>query len=88
MAKTQKELKKMEEILIMRLEQPTDLCAPMVIVPKKDNVRICVDLTKLNESILCERHQMLLVEYTLGQFAGVKIFTKLDANSGFWQVPL
>ena len=28
------------------------------------------------------------VEYKLGQLAGARIFSKLDANSGFWQVPL
>ena len=28
------------------------------------------------------------VDYTLGQLAGAKVFTKLDANSGFWQIPL
>ena len=28
------------------------------------------------------------VEYTLGQLSDARIFSKLDANSGFWQVPL
>ena len=28
------------------------------------------------------------VEYTLGQLSDAIIFSKLDANSGFWQVPL
>ena len=28
------------------------------------------------------------VEYTLGQLSDATIFSKLDANSGFWQVPL
>ena len=60
----------------------------MVVVPKKDDVRICVDLTKLNESVRRERHEMPSVEYTLGQLSDARIFSKLDANSGFWQVPL
>ena len=58
------------------------------VVPKKDDVRICVDLTKLNESVRRERHEMPSVEYTLGQLSDARIFSKLDANSGFWQVPL
>ena len=38
--------------VIARVEQPTDWCAGMVVVPKaKGKVRICVDLTKLNESV-------------------------------------
>ena len=28
------------------------------------------------------------VDYTMGQLAEAKVFTKLDANSGFWQIPL
>ena len=58
-------------------------------VPKQNgNVRICVDLTKLNESVCQERHILPSVEQTLGQIGGAKIFSKLDANSGFWQVEL
>ena len=72
----------------MRVEQPTDWCAPMVVVPEKDDVRICVDLTKLNESVRRQRHEMPSVEYTLGQLSDARIFSKLDANYGFWQVPL
>ena len=74
--------------VIVRVEQPTDWCAPMVVVPKKDDVRICVDLTKLNESVRRQRHEMPSVEYTMGQLSDARIFSKLDANSGFWQVPL
>lgn len=28
------------------------------------------------------------VDDTLAQLAGAKVFSKLDANSGFWQIPL
>ena len=88
-ASSKKELRRMEDAgVIVRVEQPTDWCAPMVVVPKKDDVRICVDLTKLNESVRLERHEMPSVEYTLGQLSDARIFSKLDANSGFWQVPL
>ena len=31
---------------------------------------------------------MPAVEQILAQIAGAKVFTKLDANSGFWQIPL
>ena len=74
--------------VIARVEQPTDWWAPMVVVPKKDDVRMCVDLTKLNESVRRERHEMHSVEYTLGQLSDARIFSKLDANSAFWQVLL
>ena len=88
--KVKAELEWMEKMgVISRVEEPTDWCAAMVVVPKADNkVRICVDLTKLSESVQRERHLLPSVEQTLGQLAGAKIFTKLDANSGFWQIPL
>ena len=55
---------------------------------QKQKVRICVDLTKLNESVQREKHDLPSVDQTLGRLAGAKVFTKLDANSGFWQIPL
>ena len=84
------ELERMEQMgVIGKVEQSTEWCVGMVVVPKANGrVRICVDLTKLNESVQRERHLLPAVDQTLAQLAGAKIFTKLDANSGFWQVPL
>ena len=89
MGKVRAELERMERLgVISKVEGPTERCARMVVVPKPDgNVRICVDLTKLNESVCRERH-LPAVEQTLAQLAGAQVFTKLDANSGFWQIPL
>ena len=42
----------------------------------------------MNESVRREKHDLLYVDQTLGRLAGAKVFTKLDANSGFWQIPL
>ena len=61
----------------------------MVAIPKKNGaVRICVDLQKLNKSVLREVHPLPRVDETLGLLAGATVFSKLDANSGFWQIPL
>ncbi|XP_048585791.1 uncharacterized protein K02A2.6-like [Nematostella vectensis] len=61
----------------------------MVVVPKSnDQVRICVDLTRLNDSVKRERHILPSVDETLAQLGGAKVFSKLDANSGFHQIPL
>ena len=74
---------------ISRVNQPTERCAGMVVVPKAcGKVCICIDLTKLNESVQRERHPLPVVEQTLAQLAGAKLFSKLDAHSGFWQIPL
>ncbi len=68
---------------------PTECCAGMVIVKKPSRkIRVCVDLKPLNESVLREEHPLPKVDTTLAQLVGATIFTKLDTNSGFWQVPL
>ena len=35
-----------------------------------------------------ERHILPAVDQTLARVAGATVFSKLDANSGFWQIPL
>ena len=62
----------------------------MVAVPKaiSDQIRICVDLTKLNESVMREKHPLPTVGESLSKPAGWRYFSKLDANSGFWQINL
>lgn len=73
------ELHRMEQQgVISKVEEPTEWCAPMVAVPKRmgRGVRICSDLTELNKSVLRERHPLPLVENTLGQLAGAKVFSK------------
>ena len=84
------ELKHMEKVgVISKVSAPTEWCAGMVVVPKKNGeVRICVDLKPLNKSLLHETYPLPKVDDILAQLTGAKIFTKLDANSGFWQVPL
>ena len=98
-----RELRMMEHIqVIRRVDTPTDWCAGMVVVAKHrvdastvegeekgtHEVRICFDLTKLNESVMREKHDLPSVDQTLCRLTGAKVFTKLDANSGFWQIPL
>ena len=61
----------------------------MVVVPKKSgDVQICVDLKPLNESVLRETYPLPGVDETLAQLTGATMMSKLDANSGFWQIPL
>ena len=88
--KVEEELNRMESIgVISRVDEPTPWCAGMVVVPKKDGkISICVDLKPLNENVLREVHPLLKVDETLAQLSGAKVFSKLDANSGFWQIPL
>ena len=46
------------------------------------------NLKPLNKSVLREVYPLPKVDETLAQLAGARIFSKLDVNSGFWQIPL
>ena len=62
---------------------------PLLLRQKKDNsVRISVDFRQLNESVLREVHPLPKVKDNLAQLHGAEIFSKVDANCRFWQVPL
>ena len=58
-------------------------------MPKKNgDLRICIDLKPLNEAVLRATHPLPKVDTTLALLLGAQVFSKLDANSGFWQIPL
>ena len=88
--KVHKTLNNMEaQGVISKVQEPTPWCAGMVVVKKKSGgTRICIDLKPLNKCVLRERHPLPRVDDTLAQLTGATTFSKLDANSGFWQIPL
>uniref|UniRef100_A0A5S6Q175 RNA-directed DNA polymerase n=1 Tax=Trichuris muris TaxID=70415 RepID=A0A5S6Q175_TRIMR len=76
--------------VIRPVSEPTEWCSGIVVVPKADgkSVRVCVDLTALNKSVRRSLFTLPTVEEQLALLTGAKVFSKLDANSGFWQIPL
>ena len=70
------ELKCMEEAgVISKVSKPTEWCAGMVVIPKKNGiVRICVNLKLLNKSVLRETYPLPKVDETLAQLTGARIF--------------
>ena len=68
---------------------PTEWCSGIVPVPKPNGrVRICVDLTPLNKAVQRKTHPMGSVDKSLAMLGESRLFMKLDANSGFWQIPV
>ncbi|UYV81475.1 K02A2.6-like, partial [Cordylochernes scorpioides] len=86
----QEQLEEMTRLgVIESVEEPTEWCAGMVAVSKPGGkIRICVDLTKLNQYIRRENYPLPATEHILGQLGNTCYFSKLDANSGFWQFGL
>ena len=61
----------------------------MVPVQKSNGkLRICVDLRKLNSAVKRARFVLPTLEDIAPRLAGAQYFSKLDASSGFWQIPL
>jgi len=90
MQKVKEELQRLKEAgVVEEIQEPTDWCAPMVTVMKKNgSVRICTDFKQLNKAVKRERYMLPTLEDILHKLRGAKVFSKLDATSGFFQLPL
>ncbi len=87
--KVQEELDRLLRLdVIARVDEPTQWCAPIVVAPKGPGIRLCVDLSQLNSSVMRERHIMPSVDQTLARLAGARVFSKLDCYNAFLQIPL
>ena len=84
-----KELHRMEEEgVIEKVDQPTDWVNSMVTVIKPHKTRICLDPRNLNEAIKREHFPLPTIEEVTARMPNAKVFSVLDAKSGFWQIPL
>ena len=83
-------LEKMDkEGIISKVDYPTEWVNPIVLVHKPDRtLRICLDTRNLNQNICREHYQLPTFEELTSKLAGAKVFSTLDAMSGFWQIPL
>ena len=73
---------------IIKVEEPTESVSSMVVALKKDKVRICIDPRDLNKAIKREHHPMKTVEEVVSTISGAKLFSVLDAKSGFLHIKL
>ena len=87
-SRIKEELDRMEQMkVIKKVEEPTDWVNAMVVVekPRTKKLRICLDPRPLNKvTINC----LPGIEDISTRLTGAKVFSKLDASHGYWQVPL
>lgn len=62
--------------------------SPLVIVPKGDDIRICVDMRLANKAIIREKHPLPTMDDMLPNLRNSKWYTKLDIRNAFHQVEL
>ena len=83
------EIRKLEELdIIEKAEGPTPWVSPIVIIPKKTGIRICVDMRAANEAIDRERHPVPTIEDLIVDLNGSTVFSKIDLNQGYHQLEL
>jgi hypothetical protein len=90
LAPLKQELQKLQQAgVIRRVDEPTPWCAPIVVIPKRTSgIRLCVDMTRLNEAVLREQYTLPVIDQLLARLAGATVYSKLDCNQGFHQIPL
>ena len=78
--------------VITPVTKATTWCTPIVVTPKKnsDKIRMCVDLSHLNQFVIHERYLSPTPAQAVADFAAseAKIFTVLNALKGYCLCPL
>lgn len=75
--------------VIERIDAVTEWVSPIVVVPKPNNeIRLCVDYTQLNKAVIRPYFPMPKIELSLAKIKRANIFSKIDANKGFYQIKL
>ena len=88
--KIQEELTRMTTLGVIRpVKKPTDWVSSITYVHKPDgSLRICLDPKDLNNNLKRAQQHIPTMEELTHRFANAKVFSKLDAKSGYWSIEL
>ena len=82
-------LKEMEkEGHLAKVSQPTDWVNSMVVSTRGEKIRICLDPGDLNKAVKREHYPIPTAEEIAAKIPDAKVFTVLDAKSGYLQMKL
>ena len=69
-------------------ESSSPWMAPAVFVRKSGDLRLCVDYRELNKKTAKDAYPLPLPDEVQDRLAGSTVFSTLDLQSGYWQVPV
>ena len=74
---------KVNDDIIATVSEPTDWVSSLLLVSKPGKLRICMDPRDLNRAIKREHYQMPTIEEIATRLSGPRVFTVVNATSGF-----
>ena len=81
------EIRKMRDAGVIE-PATSEWASPIVLVPEKDDsLRFCVDYRRLNAKTVPDAYPLPRIDDCLNSLGDAEIFTALDCNAGYWQVP-
>ena len=81
----------LEKMLLCKVIQPSasPWSSPVVLIEKPNGVyRFCMDYRQLNAVTKKDAYPLPRIEETLDALGNETVFTTLDLQSGFWQIPM
>lgn len=76
----------LQQGIIEKVNEPSKWVSPVVVVPKGDDVRICLDMRRANEAVERENHPLPTIEDFLPHLGKAQVFSRLDVKNAFHQV--
>ena len=85
------EKQEIDRMVLQNVIEPAtcEWASPIVLVPKPDgSLRFCVDYRKLNLITIPDTYPLPRMDECIDSLGDAVIFTTLDCNSGYWQIPV
>ena len=87
-AAIEKEISKLLQTDIIEEIDSSPYISPIVVVPKGDGIRLCVDYKKINQHIVVDQHPLPTADEIFAHLSGAKFFSKLDLRSAYHQLEI